>query len=68
MLGFGGVFIGVFNLFNNEILASVGYMPTSVVSCILVCMINRKHVVMRVQSSIDTLKLENDKLSMTIDD
>ena len=29
-------------------------------------MISRMHVVMSIQSSIDTLKLENDELSMTI--
>ena len=34
----------------------------------LVCMINRIHVVTSIQSSNDTLKLENDGLSMTIHD
>jgi len=68
MLGFGGLFIGVFNLLHNEILTSVGYMTTSIFSCVVVCMINIIYVVMSIQSSIDTLKLENDELSMTIDD
>ena len=31
-------------------------------------MINRIHVVMSIQSSVDTLELENDELSMTIND
>ena len=39
MLGFGGLFMGVFNLLYNETLTSVGYMTTSILSCILVCMI-----------------------------
>ena len=55
MLGFGGLFVGVFNLLCNEISTSVGYMPISILSCILACMINRLHVVMSTQSSIDTL-------------
>ena len=47
-------------------LTSVGYMTTSILSSfILVCMINKIHVVMSMQSSIDTLKLENDELTMT---
>ena len=66
MLGFGGVFMGVFNLLYNDILTSVGYMTTSILSCILVCMIDRIHVVLSIYSSIDTVKLENDELSMTV--
>ena len=68
MLGLGALFMAVFYVLYNEILTSVGYMTTSILSCILVCMINRIHVVMSIQSSIDTLKLENDEWSMTIDD
>ena len=58
--------MGVFNLLYNEILTSVGYMTTSILSCILVCMIDRIHVVSSIHSSIDTVKLENDELSMTV--
>jgi len=43
-------------------------MTTSILSCILVCMTNKIHVVMSIQSSVDTLKLENDELSMKIHD
>ena len=68
MLGFGGLFVGVFNSWYNEILTSVCYMTASILSCILVCVINRIHVVMSIQSSIDTLNLENDELSMTVND
>ena len=64
MLGFGGSFMGVFYLLYNEILTSVGYMTTSILSLILVYMINRIRVVMRIESSIDRLKLDNDELSM----
>ena len=60
--------MGVFNLLYNEIVTSVGYMTTSILSCILVCTTNRIHVVMSIQASIYTLKLENDELSMTIND
>ena len=66
MLGFGGLFMGVFYLLYNEILTRVGYMTTSILSFMLVCMIDRIHVVMSIQASIDTLKVENDELSMTI--
>jgi len=66
MLGFGGLFMGVVYLSNNEVLTHVGYITTSILSCILVCMINRIHAVMSIQSSTDTLKLENDKLSRAI--
>ena len=52
MLGFGGIFMGVFYLLLNEILTSVGYMTTSILSCILVCVTNRIHVVMSIQSSL----------------
>ena len=34
MLGFGGLSTGVFNLLCNEILTRVGYMTTSILSCI----------------------------------
>ena len=54
------------HLLYNEILISVGSMSTNILSFILVYMINKVHVVMSIQSSIDTLKLENDELSMTI--
>ena len=54
LLEFGGLFIGVFYLLYNEILTSVGYITTSILSFILVCMINKIHVVMSLQSSIDT--------------
>ena len=64
MLGLGGLFIAVFCLLYNEILTSVGYMTTSSLSCILVCMLHRTHVVMSIQSPIDTLKLEDDELRM----
>jgi len=66
VLGFGGVFLGVFNLLYSDILTSVGYMTTSILTCMLVCMINRIHVVLSIQSSIDTSKLEDDELSMTV--
>ena len=36
MLGFCVLFMGVFYLAYNEILTSVGYMTTSILSCILV--------------------------------
>ena len=58
MLGFGGLFMGVFNLLYNEISTSVGCMTTRILSCMLVCMINRRHVIMSIQSSINTLKLD----------
>ena len=54
MLGFGGLFIAVFYLLYNEILTSVGYMTTSIQKNVLICMINKIHVVMSIQSSIDT--------------
>ena len=60
MLGFGGLCMGVFYLLYNEILTSVGSITTSILSFILVFMVNRIHVVMSIQSSIDALKLEND--------
>ena len=66
MLGFGGLFVGAFYLFYNEILASVDYMTTSISSLILVSVINKIHVAMSIQSSNDTLELENDELTMTI--
>ena len=66
MLGVGVLFMGVFYLLHNGILTSVGYMTTSILSFILVCMINRIDVVMSTQPSIHTLKLENDDLTMTI--
>ena len=66
MLGLGGLFMGVFYLLYNEILTSVGYMTTSILSFILVCMINEIHVVMRIQSPIHALKVENYGLTMTI--
>ena len=50
-LGFGGLFMGVFSLWYNEIFTSVGYMITSILSCMLVCMIKQIHVVMSMQSS-----------------
>ena len=68
MFGFCGLFIGVLKLLYDEILTSVGYTTTSILSCVLVRMINIIHVVMSIQSSIDTLKLENDELSMTFND
>ena len=39
ILGFGGLFIGVFNVLYDERLTSVGYMTTSILSFTLVCMI-----------------------------
>ena len=66
VLGFGGLSMGVFYLLYTEKLISVGSVTTSVLSIILVYTINKIHVVMSIQSSIDTLKLENDELSMTI--
>ena len=48
----------VFYLLYNELLTSVGYMTTSILSLISVYMINTIRVVMRIQSSIHTLKLE----------
>ena len=68
MLGFGGLYMGVFYLLYIEILTSVGYITTSILSFILVCMISRIHGVMGIQSSIDTLKWERDELSMTTHD
>ena len=51
-----------------EISTSVGCMTTRILSCMLVCMINRRHVIMSIQSSINTLELEKDELSMTMND
>ena len=48
----------VFYLLYNELLTSVGYMTTSILSLISVHMINTIRVVMRIQSSIHTVKLE----------
>ena len=48
MLGFGGLFIVVLYLVYNEILTSVGYMTTSILSFILVYMIDKRHVVMSI--------------------
>ena len=56
ILEFGRFCMGVLTLLYNEILTSVGYMTTSILSCILVCMLNRIHVVMSVHSLIDTIK------------
>lgn len=67
VLGIGGIFISVLNLIYNEILTGIGYMITSVLSCVLLCMINRMHVIMSIQSSIDTLKLENEELKESND-
>ena len=41
VLGFGGLCIVVFYVLYNEILTSVGYMTTSILSYILVCMIDK---------------------------
>jgi len=65
MLGFGGLFMGVFYLLYNEILTSVGYMTVSILSFILVCIVDKIHV-MSIQSSIDTIKLKKYELTMTI--
>ena len=54
VLGFGGLFMGVFYSVYNEILTSVGYVTTCILSFILVCMVNRIDVVMSIQSSINT--------------
>ena len=43
-------------------------MTTSILSFILVSLINKIHLVMSIQSSIDTLKLENGELSMKSND
>jgi len=43
-------------------------MTTNILSCILECMINRIHVVISIQPSLDALKLVNDELSMTTND
>ena len=64
MLGFAGLFMGAFYLLYNEILTSVGYLTTNNLSCVL-CVINKIHVVMSVQSSIHTLRLEYEGLTMT---
>jgi len=64
MFGFAGLFMGVFYLLYDEILTSVGYMTTNILSFVF-CLIDKIHVVMSIQSSIDTLKVENDELTMT---
>ena len=65
MLGFGGLCIAVFYSLYNEIVTSIGYMTASILSSILVCAINKIHVVMNFQPIIGKSKLENDELTMT---
>ena len=57
--------IGVYFIICNKIFLSIGYLISSVLSFILMYMINKMRIIAGIQTSIDALKIENDELKET---
>jgi hypothetical protein len=57
-----GLVIGIYFIICNKIFLSIGYLISSVLSFILMYMINKMRIIVGIQTSIDALKIENDEL------
>ncbi len=62
ILSISSSIIGIINIKNNEKIISIGYILTSILSFVLIYKNNEIRIIKNIQSSFNTLRLENNEL------